>query len=52
MTATARMAAHSPAPADSEVLARLAVPAPRVFLAADRSDVLVSLMRFTEGTIC
>jgi hypothetical protein len=47
----AKTAAHSPAPAGSNALARLAVPAPPMFLAADRGDVLVSLIRFTEGTI-
>ncbi len=51
MTAMARTIAHSPAPADSNVLARFAVPALRAFLAADRGDVLVSLLRSTEGTI-
>jgi hypothetical protein len=51
VTAMAKTIAHSPAPADSNVLARFAVPAPRAFLAADRGDVLVSLLRSTEGTI-
>jgi hypothetical protein len=51
VTAMATTTAHSPAPAGSGALARLAVRAPRAFLAADRGDVLVSLLRFTEGTI-
>jgi len=50
-SATATMTAPRPAPAASAALACLAVPAPRMFLAADRSDVRVSLIRFTEGTI-
>ena len=50
-SATARTTAHSPAPAATAALACLALPAPRMFLAADRSDVRVSLIRFTEGTI-
>jgi hypothetical protein len=47
----ARTAAHSPAPAGRDALTRLAAPALRMFPAADRSDVLVSLIGFTEGTI-
>jgi hypothetical protein len=48
-SATARTTAQSPAA--TAALACLALPAPRMFLAADRSDVRVSLIRFTEGTI-
>jgi hypothetical protein len=51
VTAMARTIAHSLALADSNVLARFAVPALRAFLAADRGDVLLSLLTFTEGTI-